>query len=96
MLPSYALLTKSQAVERLLREKEGTILHVDYIIRALYGELDAPAMREEKPRIFATLSKGTSKGLWHLVPDQVGCYTIDLAKIDPELAAKAFSTTTEE
>lgn len=88
MLPKYQHLSKTQAIETLLRDNASSILHIDYIIRALYGELEADAIKAEKPRLFDTLSKGTAKGLWDKVPDQTSCYTIDLKLVDPQLASK--------
>lgn len=88
MLPEYQHLTKTQAVEKLLQEHEGSILHVDYIIRLLYGELDADAIKGEKPRMYDTLSNGTEKGLWEKVPGQASCYTIDLKLVEPEVEKK--------
>lgn len=84
MLPKYQNMTKTQAVEHLLGEHEGTILHVEYILRALYGTLDAEAIKSEKPRIYDTLSRGVEKGLWDKVPDQASCYTIDLKLVEAE------------
>lgn len=83
MLPQYQNLSKIQAVERLLRENASSILHVDYIILALYGELDASAIKAEKPRMYDTLTQGTKKGLWMKVPDVASCYTYDLKLVQP-------------
>ncbi len=84
LLPKYQNLTKIQAVEQLLQENQGSILHVDYIINQLYGISDAEAIKAEKPRMYDTLSQGTDKGLWDKVPDQPSCYTIDLDLVQPE------------
>ena len=75
-------------MERLLRENAGSILHVDYIIRALYGELDALAIKAEKPRMYDTLTQGTKKGLWVKVPDVASCYTYDLKLLQPNSSNK--------
>ena len=88
ILPRYDNLTKLEAVESLLGEKAGSILHIDYIIRALHGELEPDAMKVEKGRMTQTLSEGAKKGLWHKVPQQPGCYTIDLKLVEPELSSK--------
>ena len=88
MLPQYQQLSKIQAVERLLRENASSILHVDYIIRALYGELDASAIKAEKPRMYDTLTQGTKKGLWVKVPDVASCYTYDLKLVQPNSSSK--------
>jgi hypothetical protein len=88
MLAKYENLTKFQAVESLMRENAGTIMHIDYIIRALHGELDADALRAENSRMSQTLIEGKKKGLWHRVPGEPGCYTLDLDLIEPEVAAR--------
>ena len=92
LLPEYQNLSKIQAVEKLLRANQGSILHVDYIIRALYGEIDALAIKEEKPRMYDTLTQGTKKGLWVKVPDSPSCYTIDLKLVPSDQAVKQQST----
>lgn len=84
MLPQHQHLTKLQAVESLLKESAGTILHIDYIIRTLYGELEPDALIAEKTRMHDTLKTGMQKGLWDRVPDQAGCYTIDMMLLEPE------------
>lgn len=88
MLPQYQHLSKIQAVEKILRDNQGSILHVDYIIRALYGEMDALAIKEEKPRMYDTLTQGTKKGLWVKVPDSPSCYTLALNLVQPDATAK--------
>jgi len=84
LLLKYSSLTKNQAVEKLLQEKKGNILHIDYIIRALYGELSPDETKAEKPRMYDTLKKGVAKGQWDSVPDSPGCYTINLKLVEPE------------
>lgn len=92
MLPQYQNLSKIQAVERLLRENAGTILHIDYIIRALYGELDASEIEAEKPQMYDTLTQGLKKGLWAKVPDDTNCYTHDLKLVQPLASKKSNSS----
>ncbi len=85
LLPQYQHLTKSSAIENLLHEHSGTILHVDFILRALYGELPPEDITTEMPRINDSLKKGVAKGLWDRVPDEVGCYTADIKLVDREV-----------
>ncbi|MES1024360.1 hypothetical protein ABN584_15835 [Gloeocapsa sp. BRSZ] len=82
LVPQYQHLTKSEAVEQLLQKNEGSILHVDYIIRALHGELDTEDLKAEKLRMNDTLRKGVEKGLWDKVPDSPGCYTSDSTLVE--------------
>ncbi|MBW4640383.1 MAG: hypothetical protein KME05_19570 [Gloeocapsa sp. UFS-A4-WI-NPMV-4B04] len=88
LLPQYQHLTKSSAIENLLHEHSGTILHVDFILRALYGELTPEDIITEMPRINDSLKKGVAKGLWDRVPDEVGCYTADIKLVDKEVEPK--------
>lgn len=85
LLPQYQHLTKSSAIEQLLHEHSGTILHVDFILRTLYGELTPEDITTEMPRINDSLKKGVAKGLWDRVPDEVGCYTADIKLVDSEV-----------
>ncbi len=89
LLPQYQRLTKFQAVEHLLEEKAGSILHVDWIVRAIHGELSEDLHQGEKGRMSQTLSDGVKQKLWDKVPGEVGCYTHDLKLVDPELVKKA-------
>jgi len=81
LLPQYQHLSKSEAVEQLLQENEGSILHLDYIVRAVHGEVEPEDLKAERLRMNDTLRKGVEKGLWEKVPDSPGCYTIDLKLI---------------
>ncbi|AFZ33508.1 hypothetical protein [Chroococcidiopsis sp. TS-821] len=81
LLPQYQHLSKSEAVEQLLQENEGSILHLDYIVRAVQGEVEQENLKAERLRMNDTLRKGVEKGLWEKVPDSPGCYTIDLKLI---------------
>lgn len=96
MLPQYQNLSKIQAVERLLRENASSILHVDSIIRALYGELEPSEIKAEKPRMYDTLTQGTKKGLWEKVPDIASCYTYDLKLVPPASVQKINSSATHK
>ena len=92
MKAEYQHLTKIQAVEKLLRENQGKILTVEYIIWSLYGDMDVEAVKAEKPRIYDTLGQGMDKGMWEKVPDQPACYTYKLSLVEPK--ADSESTTT--
>lgn len=89
MLPQFQHLTKFQAVEGILQQKAGSILHIDYIIRALHGNLPEDDVLAEKGRTSKTLSDGAKRGLWQKVPGETGCYTCDLNQVDLDKAAKA-------
>ncbi len=88
LLPQYEHLSKSEAVEKLLQENEGKVLHLNYIIRALHGELKPEDIAAEKSRMSDSLKKGIAKGLWDRVPDSPGYYTIDMKLVDSEAEQK--------
>lgn len=87
VLPQYRGLPKEEAVMQLLQSNAGTILHIDYIVRSLYGELNKSAFKLAKDRVANTLYRGQQKKLWVKVPQQPGCFTLDLKLIDPALAS---------
>jgi hypothetical protein len=92
MKSEYQNLTKIQAVEKLLQENQGKILTVEYIIWSLYDDMDAEAVKAEKPRIYDTLGQGMEKGLWEKVPDQPACYTYRLSLVEPVADSEAATT----
>ncbi|MBD2305894.1 hypothetical protein H6G17_10260 [Chroococcidiopsis sp. FACHB-1243] len=94
MRAEYQNLTKIQAVEKLLRENQGKILTVEYIIWSLYGDMDAEAVKAEKPRIYDTLGQGMDKGIWEKVPDQAACYTYKLSLVEPTADSESATTNT--
>jgi len=89
MLPQFQHLTKFQALEQIMQEKAGSILHFDWLIRALHGELAEDDIPAERVRMKQTLKYGIQDGLWDKVPGESGCYTLDLKQVDPDLAKKA-------
>jgi len=91
-LPQYKNLMKLEAVESILRSKAGSILHIDWLIRALHGELAEDKLKAERGRMSQTLSSGVKKGWWNKVPGESGCYTINLELVEPDLVAKAEQT----
>lgn len=91
ILPKYRRMTKLEAVESLLQENSGTVLHIDYITRALHGELEADALRAEKSRMSQTLREGALKGLWDKAPGAPGCYTINRKLLQPKTDSKEIS-----
>lgn len=78
LLPQYEHLSKSEAIEKLLQEEAGNILHIDDIIQSLFGDLETPAFKAEKNKLYNALNQGIENGLWDKVPGRPGCYTIVL------------------
>ena len=79
LLPQYQTFTQIEAVESLLKTYAGAVLHIDYIVRTLYGN-SAPKIEI----MSEILSLGVTQGLWSEIPDEPDCYTWDLKLIEPE------------
>ena len=96
LLLQYQHLTKSEAVEKLLQEEAGNILHIDDIIHSLYGELEIPTFKVEKNKLYNTLNQGTENGLWDKVPGRSGYYTIVLEQAIKKPETKKTNTKQQE
>ena len=84
MLPSYQCLTRFEAIQKVLSDHKGTILHIDFIVRELYGELKPEDFKAIKPQIGTALSHGKVRKIWSSIPDSKGCYTLDLSLVSSE------------
>lgn len=78
MLGEYQSLRRIEAVEKLLKNHLGSVCHIDFVVRSLYGELEPKAWKVVKGRVQSTLTQGRESGKWSLVPGKPGYYTIDL------------------
>jgi len=81
LLTQHRTLSRIQAIERVLEENEGTVCHIDFIVRSLYGDLESTLFKVVKGRVHSSLTHGKEKGYWSAVPDEPGCYTYDLSKV---------------
>lgn len=78
MLPQYQVLTRMQAIEKILRDHIGTVCHIDFIVRSLFGDLEPSVFKVVKSRVQSSLTHGKEKSYWAAFPDEPGCYTLDL------------------
>jgi hypothetical protein len=83
MLPPYQGMERMEALSLLLTEHSGTVLHLGFIVRSLYGELKPSLFKVIKTRVTSSLTKGVEQKLWARVADEPGCYTLDLKLIEP-------------
>ncbi|BAT52620.1 unknown protein [Nostoc sp. NIES-3756] len=81
MLPEYQSLTRMDAITRLLRDNLGVVCHIDFIVRSLYGELEPYIFRVVKGRVQSSLTQGRERQAWYGIPDEPGCYTLDLSLV---------------
>jgi hypothetical protein len=84
MLPQYNhAISRMEAIKQLLQEQIGTVCHIDFIVRSLYGELDANLFKVVKGRVQSSLTQGRERNYWVTIPDEPGCYTLDLNLVAP-------------
>ncbi|MEH2066006.1 MAG: hypothetical protein V7K50_27730 [Nostoc sp.] len=84
MLPQYQhALSRTEAIKQLLQEQIGIVCHIDFIVRSLYGELDSNLFRVVKGRVQSSLTQGRERNYWVTIPDEPGCYTLDLSLVAP-------------
>jgi len=78
MLGEYQSLRRIEAVEKLLQQHKGSVCHIDFVVRSLYGELEPKVWKVVKGRVQSTLTQGRESGKWSLVPGKPGYFTVDL------------------
>lgn len=83
MIPQYQALTRMEALKKLLHEYAGTVCHIDFIVRSLYGELEPTIFRVVKGRVQSSLTQGRERGYWSAIPNEPGCYTLVLSLLAP-------------
>jgi len=83
MLPTYQGMNQIEALSLLLSEHSGTVLHLEFIVRSLYGELEPSLLKVIKNRVGSSLKRGVEQQLWARVADSPGCYTKDLSLVEP-------------
>ncbi|WP_375505375.1 hypothetical protein [uncultured Nostoc sp.] len=78
MLPIFQSLSRPEAIEQVLAEHIGTIVHIDFIVKMLYGELEPEVFKVLKHRVQSSLIKGRETNKWFSVPGSPGYYTLSL------------------
>lgn len=81
MRPSYEGLTLTEAIEKILNERQGQAVNADDVVNILYGDLQETVFRIAKERVTKNLSKGKGEGKWKRVPTQLGYYTLSLENL---------------
>lgn len=83
MLPEFRHISRIEAIKQLLVENKGKVCHIDFVVRSLYGDLESTAFKVVKGRVHSSLTHGKEQMYWESVPDEPGCYTLDLNLITP-------------
>ncbi|BBD70300.1 hypothetical protein NIES4072_66660 [Nostoc commune NIES-4072] len=91
MLPIFQSLSRPEAIEQVLAEHIGTIVHIDFIVKTLYGELEPDVLKVVKGRVQSSLTKGRESNKWFSVSGKPGHYTLSLTLL-PKNQTKNSST----
>lgn len=83
MLPEFRHISRIEAIKQLLEEHRGKVCHIDFVVRSLYGDLESTAFKVVKGRVHSSLTHGKEQMYWESVPDEPGCYTLDLSLVTP-------------
>lgn len=81
LVPEYQSQSRMEAIKSLLEKHIGTVCHIDFIVRSLYGNLASPIFKVVKARVQSSLAQGKERGVWSVVPDEPGCYTLKLSLV---------------
>jgi hypothetical protein len=82
MLSEYQSLTRMEAIKKLLEQHLGTVCHIDFIVRSLYGDLEPHVFKVVKGRVQSSLTQGRERQTWFAIPNEPGCYTLDLSLVN--------------
>ncbi|MEA5502091.1 hypothetical protein VB735_03005 [Halotia wernerae UHCC 0503] len=91
MLPQHYPLSRMEAIKKLLEEHSGTVCHIDFIVRSLYGDLEQPVFKVVKGRVQSSLTQGRKRNAWSAIPDEPGCYTLDLSLVKSNRTHNSYS-----
>ncbi|MBF2018283.1 MAG: hypothetical protein IGS23_24420 [Rivularia sp. T60_A2020_040] len=83
MLPEFRHISRIEAIKQLLEENKGKVCHIDFVVRSIYGDLESTAFKVVKGRVHSSLTHGKEQMYWDSVPDEPGCYTLDLSLVIP-------------
>ncbi|WP_341531441.1 hypothetical protein WKK05_37675 (plasmid) [Nostoc sp. UHCC 0302] len=78
MLPQYQSLSRPEAIEQVLAEQIGQVVHIDFIVKTLYGELLPDVFKVVKGRVQSSLTQGKESNKWFSVPGKPGYFTLSL------------------
>jgi hypothetical protein len=91
MLPQHYPLSRMEAIKKLLEEHSGTVCHIDFIVRSLYGDLEPSVFKVVKGRVQSSLTQGRERNAWSAIPDEPGCYTLDLSLVKSNRTHNGYS-----
>ncbi|MBD2208001.1 hypothetical protein H6G33_37230 [Calothrix sp. FACHB-1219] len=80
MLDEFLEYSVQNAILILMRRRPDLHMHIDAIIRDLYGDLPPEKLKKAKSSVTSALSAGSIQGLWYRVLRTNGVYTLHYEK----------------
>jgi hypothetical protein len=96
MIEEFRSLTRIEAIRKVLEQHLGTVCHIDFIVRSLYGDLTPHAFKVVKGRVQSSLTQGRERQVWFGIPNEPGCYTLDLGLVAANKNGHATSANTKK
>ncbi|GFE71070.1 hypothetical protein [Chroococcus sp. FPU101] len=82
-------------IAALLVIERGHVLHIDYIVRKLYGQPNSENLDSLKAEVMSALEEGEAQRMWSSVPDAPDCWTLDQDELTPIDKEETTLTTAE-
>jgi hypothetical protein len=80
LLPEFQDYSVQNAILILMRRRPDLHLHIDAIVRDIYGDLPPEQLKIAKMNVSKALSTGCQLGMWYRVLRATGVYTLDYEK----------------
>lgn len=77
VLPQWQGCTRLEAISQIFQQNRGKVLHPEFILHQLYGEVNSEHKKTLLMRIKERLNEGKHKKLWIKVDNSGGCYASD-------------------
>lgn len=82
-------------IAALLVIERGHAVHIDYIVRKLYGQPKGENLESLKAEVISALKEGEAQRMWSAVPDAPDCWTLDQGELTPTHKEETTLTTAE-
>ncbi len=80
LLPEYQDYSVQNAILILMRRRPDLHMHIDAVVRDLYGDLSPQELKKARTNVSSALSAGSIQGWWYRVLRADGVYTLHFEK----------------
>ncbi len=83
-------------IRELLEAEQGKLVHINYILRKLYPQIETDQLDEAIEWVRFVLKNGEETSKWYAVPDAPDCWTLDLKSLEEETSEHEELLSTKE